>query len=79
MTSVLRISSRAEKRRFVTVHHILGSAAWCPHSESSFLLGMLVSAFAPLGPVFLAASGVCSANTSGGRSSIGMRTTRHAG
>src|SRR3978361_1526597 len=54
VTSVLRILGRAQERRFVNVHRILSRAAWCPRSGSRILLGMLISAFAPRGPVILA-------------------------
>ena len=54
VTSVLRILGRAQERGFVNVHRILSRAAWCPRSGSRILLGMLISAFAPRGPVILA-------------------------
>src|SRR6195952_3416591 len=54
VTSVLRILGRAQERRFVNVPRILTRAAWCPRSGSRILLGMLISAFAPRGPVILA-------------------------
>jgi polynucleotide 5'-kinase involved in rRNA processing len=52
VTSVLRIMGRAQERRFV--NRILNRTAWCPRSGSRVLLGMLVSAFTPRGPVILA-------------------------
>lgn len=54
VTSVLRILGRAQERRFVNVHRILSRAVWCPRCGSRVLLGMLISAFAPRGPVILA-------------------------
>src|ERR1700712_3972203 len=54
VTSVLRILGRAQERRFVNVPRILTRAAWCPRSGSRVLLGMLITAFAPRGPVILA-------------------------
>ena len=53
VASVLRIMGRAHERRFVNVHRILNRAAWCPRTGSRILLGMLISAFAPRGPVVL--------------------------
>lgn len=53
VASVLRIMGRAHERRFVNVHRILNRAAWCPRSGSRILLGLLIEAFAPRGPVVL--------------------------
>lgn len=53
VTNVLRIMGRAHERRFVNVHRILNRAAWCPRSGSRILLGLLIAAFAPHGPVVL--------------------------
>ncbi|MBE7174623.1 MAG: transposase, partial [Williamsia sp.] len=53
VTSVLRIMSRAQERRFVNVHRILNRAAWCPRSGSRILLCLLVDTFAQRGPVVL--------------------------
>ncbi|CAA2104036.1 hypothetical protein MBUL_02499 [Methylobacterium bullatum] len=54
VTSVLCILGPAQDRRFVNVHRILNRAAWCPRCGSRVLLGSLISAFAPRGPVVLA-------------------------
>lgn len=54
VASVLRITGRAQERRFVNAHRILNRAAWCPRSGNRILLGMLISAFASRGPVILA-------------------------
>jgi hypothetical protein len=43
-----------QERRFVKAHRILNRAAQCPRLGSRALLGMLISAFAPRGPVILA-------------------------
>ena len=53
VTSILRIMGRAHERRFVNVHRILNRAAWCPRTGSRILLGLLIGAFAPHGPVVL--------------------------
>ena len=53
VASILRITSLARERRFVNYHRVLNRAAWCPRAASRFLLGLLVAAFAPRGPVVL--------------------------
>ena len=53
VASVLRILGRAQDRRFVNVHRILNRAVWCPRTGSRILVGLLVDAFAPRGPVVL--------------------------
>ena len=42
------------RRTVTSVLRILGRAVWCPRCGSRVLLGMLISAFAPRGPVILA-------------------------
>ncbi|MCJ2074913.1 transposase [Methylobacterium sp. E-016] len=54
VTSVLCILGRAQERRFVNTHRVLSRAAWSPRSAARILLRMLISAFAPHGPVILA-------------------------
>ena len=53
VTSILRITGLARERRFVNYHRVLNRAAWCPRAASRILLGLLVAAFAPSGPVVL--------------------------
>ena len=53
VTSILRITGLARERRFVNYHRVLNRAAWCPRAASRLLLGLLVAAFAPAGPVVL--------------------------
>ena len=53
VTSILRITGLARERRFVNYHRVLNRAAWCPRVASRILLGLLVAAFAPKGPVVL--------------------------
>ena len=53
VTSLLRISGLARERRFVNFHRVLNRAAWCPRAASRLLLGSLIAAFAPGGPVVL--------------------------
>jgi hypothetical protein len=54
VTNVLRITGHTRDRHFVNVHRVLSRAAWCPRTGSHILLGMLIAAFAPRGPVILA-------------------------
>ena len=54
VASALRITGRSRERRFVNFHRVLSRAAWCPRAGGRVLLGLLVSAFAPDGPVVLA-------------------------
>jgi len=53
VASILRITGLARERRFVNHHRVLSRAAWCPRAASCILLGLLVAAFAPKGPVVL--------------------------
>ncbi len=53
VASVLRITGLARERRFVNYHRVLNRATWCPRAASRILLGLLVAAFAPRGPVVL--------------------------
>jgi hypothetical protein len=53
VASVLRITGHARDRHFVNYHRVLNRAAWCPRAASRLLLGLLVAAFVPAGPVVL--------------------------
>jgi hypothetical protein len=53
VTSILRITGLAWERRFVNYHRILNRAVWDPRAASRLLLGLLLDAFAPRGPVLL--------------------------
>ncbi|MBA2516097.1 MAG: transposase [Solirubrobacterales bacterium] len=53
VASVLRITGLAQERRFVNYHRVLNRAAWCPRAAARLLLGLLIAAFAPSGPVVL--------------------------
>ncbi len=53
VTSILRITGLSRERRLVNYHRVLSRAAWCPRAASHLLLGLLVAAFAPKGPVVL--------------------------
>jgi len=53
VTSILRIMGLKQERRFVNYHRVLNRAAWCPRAASRTLLGLLVAAFAPRGPIVL--------------------------
>ncbi len=54
VASVLRITGRSRERRFVNDHRVLSRAAWCPRTGARILLGLLIDAFAPRGPVVMA-------------------------
>jgi hypothetical protein len=53
VTSVLRITGLARERRFVNYHRVLSRAAWCPRAAARLLLGLLLAAVVPSGPVVL--------------------------
>ncbi|TDH61200.1 hypothetical protein E2C06_18360 [Dankookia rubra] len=53
VTSILRITGRSQERRFVNYHRILNRAAWSGRAAARVLLGLLVDAFVPAGPVLL--------------------------
>ena len=53
VTSLLRISGLVRERRFANYHRVLNRAAWSPRAASRLLLGLLIEAFAPAGPVVL--------------------------
>jgi hypothetical protein len=53
VASLLRISGLARERRFVNYHRVLNRAAWDPRAASRLMLGLLLDAFVPRGPVIL--------------------------
>lgn len=53
VASVLRVLGLARERRFCRYHRVLSRAVWSPRAASRVLLGLLVRAFAPAGPVVL--------------------------
>ena len=53
VASLLRISGLAQERRFANYHRVLNRAAWDPRAASRLLLGLLLDAFVPSGPVLL--------------------------
>jgi DDE superfamily endonuclease len=53
VASILRITGRSRERRFVNYHRILNRAAWSGRAAARVLLGMLLDAFVPAGPVLL--------------------------
>jgi hypothetical protein len=54
VASVLRITGRSRERGFVNYHRVLSRAAWCPRAGARILLGLLLDAFTPSGPVVMA-------------------------
>ncbi len=53
MTSLLRITGLSRERRFTNYHRVLNRAVWAPRAAACRLLGLLITAFAPRGPVVL--------------------------
>src|ERR671926_644033 len=53
VTSALRITGLSRERRFVNYHRVLNRAVWSPRAASRILLGLLLDAFVPTGPVVL--------------------------
>ena len=53
VTSLLRIAGLSRERRFTNYHRVLNRAAWDSHAAARLLLGLLLAAFAPNGPVVL--------------------------
>src|SRR5918997_4716655 len=53
VTSILRITGLARERRFVNYHRVLNRAAWSGRAAARVLLGLLLEAFVPTGPVLL--------------------------
>jgi hypothetical protein len=54
VASLLRIMGRSHKRDFVNYHRVLSRAAWSPRAGARILLGLLIDAFVPNGPIVLA-------------------------
>jgi DDE superfamily endonuclease len=53
VTSLLRIMGLSRERCFVNYHRVLNRAVWSSRAASHVLLGLLLDAFAPTGPVVL--------------------------
>src|ERR671912_722561 len=53
VTSILRIAGLCRESRFVNYHRVLNRAAWSGRAAAHVLLGLLLGAFAPRGPVLL--------------------------
>src|SRR5215207_254733 len=53
VTSILRIAGLGRERRFANYHRVLNRAAWSGRAAARVLLGLLLDAFAPRGPVIL--------------------------
>ena len=54
VASLLRIVGRSRERDFVNYHRVLSRAAWSPRAGARILLGLLIDAFVPNGPIVLA-------------------------
>lgn len=53
VASILRISGLTRERRFTNYHRVLNRAAWSGRAVAHVLLGLLLDAFLPHGPVLL--------------------------
>ena len=53
VASVLRVLGLSGERHFVNYHRVLSRAAWSPRAAARVLLGLLVRAFVPEGPIVL--------------------------
>ena len=53
VTSILRIGGLRRERRFTNYHRVLNRAAWSGRAAARVLLGLLLGAFVPKGPVLL--------------------------
>jgi DDE superfamily endonuclease len=53
VTAALRVMGLAQARRFERYHRVLNRAQWSSLAVSRVLLGLLVAAFAPTGPLLL--------------------------
>jgi hypothetical protein len=53
VTSLLRIVGLSRERRFTNYHRVLSRASWDARAAARLLLGLLIAAFAPSGPVVL--------------------------
>ena len=53
VTSLLRVAGLSRERRFVNYHRVLNRAAWSGRAAARVLLGLLLDAFLPAGPVLL--------------------------
>ena len=51
VTSILRITGLSRERHFVNYHRVLNRARWSGREAARLLLGLLIHAFAPTGPV----------------------------
>ncbi len=53
VASLLRIAGLSRERHFVNYHRVLSRAAWCPRAGARILLGRIIDAFVPDGPVVM--------------------------
>ena len=53
VTAILRIMGLSSEKHFQNFHRVLSRAVWSSREASRLLLGMLITAFAPFGPVVM--------------------------
>jgi hypothetical protein len=79
VTSILRVSGLARERCFVNYHRVLNRAAWSGREAARVLLGLLLAAFAPRGPVIgsttRSSAGVASASAPRGSTADPVRSS----
>jgi hypothetical protein len=54
VASLLRIAGLSRERHFVNYHRVLSRAVWSPRAGARTLLGLIVEAFVPDGPIIMA-------------------------
>ncbi len=54
VASLLRIAGLSRERHFVNYHRVLSRAVWSPRAGARTLLGLIVEAFVPTGPIIMA-------------------------
>jgi len=53
VSSILRVMGHGDDAAFATYHRVLNRAVWSSLGASRILLGLLIAAFAPDGPLVL--------------------------
>src|SRR5215208_932685 len=53
VTSLLSIAGLGQERRFTSYHRVLNRATWDARAAACRLLGLVIAAFVPAGPVVL--------------------------
>jgi hypothetical protein len=75
---ILRIVGLRRERHFVTYHRVLNRAGWHSRRACRVLLGLLLRAFVPSGPVWMTPSSAGVANGSAPKASTAIRCARRS-